>query len=68
MNCLQYDLFYEVDESKVALQEAREAKEMANKVRRGLFARHNEMAKMYMELSRRLEMLERNICKDFNLH
>lgn len=68
MNCLQFDLFYENDEAKEALQEAREAKEMTHKVRRGLFARHNELSKMYIELSMRMELLEKNICKDFNLN
>ena len=33
------------------------------KVRKGLFARHGELAKMYMDIHNRLDILERNICK-----
>jgi hypothetical protein len=33
------------------------------KVRKALFARHGELAKMYMDLHNRLDILESNICK-----
>jgi hypothetical protein len=35
----------------------------SNKVRKALFARHGELAKMYMDLHNRLEIIEANICK-----
>jgi hypothetical protein len=42
---------------------AKSTHESAGKVRRGIFARHGELAKMYLELSSRLEVIERNICR-----
>lgn len=37
-------------------------KESGDKVRKGIFARHGELARMYMELHERMQVLERNIC------
>ena len=37
-------------------------KESSDKVRKSLFARHNELARKYMDLNNRLQILERNIC------
>ena len=34
----------------------------SDKVRKALFARHGELAKMYLEIHSRLEVIERNIC------
>lgn len=62
-NILQYDLFEafpsEVEELKAELKAVRES---SDKVRKGLFARHNELAKLYLDAHQRLEILERNIC------
>jgi hypothetical protein len=35
----------------------------SDKVRKALFARHNEIAKMVREMESRLDILESNICK-----
>lgn len=42
---------------------AKSTHESSNKVRKSLFARHGELAKMYLDLSNRLEIIEHNICK-----
>jgi hypothetical protein len=33
------------------------------KTRKSMFARHSELAKKYMELHERLQIIERNICR-----
>lgn len=33
------------------------------KTRKSLYARHSELAKKYVELNQRLEIIERNICR-----
>jgi hypothetical protein len=37
-------------------------KESNDKVRKGIFARHGELARKYIELNERMQILERNIC------
>lgn len=44
-------------------QEVEKLSESNTKVRKSLFAKHGELAKMYLEIHQRLEILERNICK-----
>jgi len=62
---IQYDLFENQSDSELkAFQDAlAEVKLSSDKVRKGLFARHNELAKMYVELHNRMEIIERNLCK-----
>jgi len=38
-------------------------KESSEKVRKSLFARHGELARKYIELSERMQIIERNICR-----
>jgi hypothetical protein len=38
-------------------------KESTDKVRKSLFARHGELARKYVELHDRLQILEQNICR-----
>lgn len=45
---MQLDLFE--DETVVLQEEVRKLRESLNAVRKGLFARHNDLAKMYVEL------------------
>jgi hypothetical protein len=56
------------EEEKTELEYIREdmkcVKESSEKVRRGVFARHNKLARQYVELSERLQIIERNICQD----
>jgi len=42
--------------------DVRGVKESSDKVRKSLFARHNELAKKYTDLNERMRVLERNIC------
>jgi len=58
---IQLDLF-EKSELEEFLQELAKVRESNNKVRKSLFAKHGELAKNYVELHNRLEVLERNIC------
>lgn len=38
-------------------------KESSDKVRRGIFAKHAELAKKYLDLHERMQIIERNICQ-----
>lgn len=55
--------FFEQDESKLLQSEIAKVREMTDKVRKGLFARHNELAKMFVELDSRLNVIEMFICR-----
>lgn len=67
---IQLELFPDIEKDNYELtQECRETREIAlatkqssDKVRKALFARHGELAKMYLDLHARLEIIERNIC------
>lgn len=37
--------------------------ESTEKVRKSIYARHSELAKKYVELHQRLEIIEKNICR-----
>lgn len=45
-----------------AMQLAKTTHASADNVRKALFARHGELAKMYLDLHQRLETIERFIC------
>lgn len=48
-----------------SIQKSVEAvKESSDKVRRGIYARHGELYKKYMDLEERFQILERNICSN----
>lgn len=60
---IQLDLFekrtdIELLEDQIVLLE-----KALDKQRKGLFARHNELCKKYMELNDRFDVLERMLCK-----
>ena len=50
----------EIDFLKAELEQM---KESMNKVRKSLFAKNGEHAKILLDISARLEILERNICQ-----
>lgn len=54
--------FFEKDEVSILKEELKKVHERSEKVRRGMFARHNELAKMYIELNERMHVIEKNIC------
>jgi hypothetical protein len=43
--------------------EIKNVKESTDKVRKSLFARHAELMKKYLDLSDRMQIIERNICQ-----
>lgn len=63
MFAVQFDLFDETpDDVTILKRELREVRGAADRLRRGLFSRHNELAKLYVELSHRVDIIERAIC------
>ena len=62
---LQLDFFKskeenEIDEMRRNLSQMHSS---LDRIRKGLFARNGELVKQYMELVRRVEIIEKNICK-----
>lgn len=60
---IQLDFFEEKSAEDSLREEFRAVKASADKVRKGIYAKHGELAKQYLELNQRLEILERHICK-----
>lgn len=60
---LQLDFFEEKTEWDLLKEDVKVVRESSEKVRKSLFARHGELAKKYMELHDRMEILERNLCQ-----
>jgi len=62
---VQLDIFKtsEQAEKDTLIKQFLDVKKSADAVRRGLFARHNEVAKIVRDLSDRLEIIEKHICK-----
>ena len=58
---LQLD-FFEKDNVQELKFEVEKVRKSSDSVRRGLFAKHATLQKMYSELHDRLEILEKNIC------
>lgn len=58
---IQLDFF--ADDNITALkEEVKRLKDSNEKVRKSLFAKHGELAKNYLELLCRMEILEKHIC------
>lgn len=62
---IQYDMFLSKEESELISlrREIVETKKSCDKVRKGLFARHNELAKQFLELKHDHDLLIKAICK-----
>ena len=60
---IQLDFFVEKTEIETLQDEVAELRLSNEKVRKSLFAKHGELAKKYIELHNRLQILESNICK-----
>lgn len=54
---MQLDLF-EKDEVKLLREELERVRKSSDNVRRGIFARHDELAKKYLELYHEIESLK----------
>jgi hypothetical protein len=63
---IQLEFFNDRTYEDVLKEEVNQIRDSTEKVRKSLFARHAELAKKYLELNERLEILERNICKSTN--
>lgn len=63
---LQFDLFKSPQECEMeALRNSNlEIKKSLEKVRKGTYARINELTKQCVDLTIRLELMERNICQE----
>ena len=59
MQPIQLDLFEEYDELTLLRKELAQVRESGEKVRKGLFARHNELSKMYLDLKQDQENIRR---------
>jgi hypothetical protein len=53
----------EKSELEYLKKDVKEVKNSNDKVRKSIFARHAELAKMYLELHERMQIIERNICR-----
>lgn len=60
---IQLTFFDELTEERILELEMKKLSESQDKLRKALFARHGELAKKYVEMHNRLEIIERNICK-----
>jgi hypothetical protein len=60
---VQLELFETRSENDILQEEIGLLKKSQDKMRKALFARHGELAKHYIEIHNRLEILERYICK-----
>jgi hypothetical protein len=59
----QLDFFTEEkSELDYLFEGIKDVKESSDKVRKSLFARHAELAKKYVDLHERMQIIERNIC------
>ena len=62
---VQYDLFEppisEVEDMKRQLAEMKKSQD---KVRKGIYAKHGELCKMYLDLYHEVETLKRDICRN----
>lgn len=56
--------FFEEETTTLLKREIQRLKESNDKTRKALFARHGELAKNYLDILHRLEIIERNICQN----
>jgi hypothetical protein len=60
---IQLELFENKTEIEVLEEKLFELEKSVDKTRKALFARHGDLAKRYLEINERLQILEMNICK-----
>jgi hypothetical protein len=54
--------FFEDRKTQIFKEEVKKLKDSNEKVRKSLFAKHGELAKNYLDLLSRMDILERHIC------
>lgn len=55
---VQLDLFEELSDVDILRKELADVKQRSENVRRGIFARHNELAKLFVELKDEVDKLK----------
>ncbi len=55
---VQLDLFEELSEVDILRKELADVKQRSENVRRGIFARHNELSKLFLELKDEIDKLK----------
>jgi len=60
---VQLQLFESPSEIDILENQVEELRKNQDKLRKALFARHGELAKKYLEIHDRLEIIERHICQ-----
>lgn len=65
MKELQLDLFAKPDANNLT-KEIEDVKESLNKIRKGQFGKIGKLEKICLDLSERLDIIERNICNPSN--
>ena len=60
---IQLDFFEEDTDIKEVKERVKNVESSSDRVRKALFARHGELAKICLDLMNRLDILEQNICK-----
>ena len=65
---VQLDLFEDRSDVEILEERIRLLEKSQDKLRKGLFSRHGELAKKYIEIHDRLNILELNICRNTKLN
>ena len=63
MYAIQLDMFESNDDVSMLKKENKMLRDSMDNLRRGLFARHNDLDKRWMATNQRLDFLERNLSK-----
>lgn len=58
MMAVQLDLFEEMTEVDILRKELADVKQSSENVRRGIFARHNALSKLFLELKDEIDKLK----------
>ena len=60
---IQLELFEELGEMELMGNKIKEIEEGMHRVRRGIYAKHGELSKCYLDIHQRLEVIEKFICR-----
>jgi hypothetical protein len=61
---IQYDFFESEEESEMSTMKKliENVKNSSDNVRKGIFARHGELYKLFMDVDQRLKIIEKHLC------
>lgn len=63
MYAIQLDMFESNDDLSLLKRENKMLRDSMDNLRKGLFARHNDLDRRWMQTNQRLDFLERNLSK-----